>query len=534
MKRILLSICILLFVHGTASGQGAPLANAEKDGLYVKSMKQIMRLEDEEIDLATAVLVLSSDWNPNVKRRRYISRLDDMAYEIRNRLAAENIGINYRAISVINEYLYDELGFGSVSEAKNPNDLFLHSVLDNKRGYCLSLSILYLSLGERLDLPLYGVVVPGHFFVRYDGGGVRFNIETTGRGGYSDDEHYREKFNVPNVGWDHIYMLNLSNIQTLGCFLNNLGSVYTEMGDIESGLLAFKKAVEINPSLSESRANLGNIYLQKGMVDEAIQQYQMSLRINDNNAKVHNNLGMAYKQKGWLSSAITEYGQSIRLDTEYVDAYKNLASAYISQESYGKAIAKLKQAINLEPDDADCYSQLGDSYSRMGNYREAMFYYNKALDINRDLGEAHRGLGDCYSGLGKTKDGIRAYKKALSLKPDMVNALINLGNIYFQEEDYSDAIKYYKKAAALKSDEAMVHYNLGAAYSNKKDYEEAVGEYRKAIALEPKNGDAHRGLGLAYYNLKKYELALEHAKRAEELGGEDTAKLIEAIEKKLR
>ena len=324
MKRFLLSICVLLFLQGTASGQRKPLANAEKDGLYVKSMKQIMRLEDEEVDLATAVLVLSSDWNPDVKRRRYISKLDDMAYEIRNKLAATNTGTNYRAIAIINEYLYDELGFGSVSEAKNPNDLFLHSVLNNKRGYCLSLSILYLSLGERLGLPLYGVVVPGHFFVRYDGGGVRFNIETTSRGGYSDDEHYREKFNVPDAGWDHIYMLNLSNIQTLGCFLNNLGSVYTEMGDIESGLLAFKKAVEINPSLSESRANLGNIYLQKGMIDQAIHQHQMSLKINDKNAKIHNNLGMAYKQKGWLSSAVSEYNYSIHLEPDYLDAYKNL------------------------------------------------------------------------------------------------------------------------------------------------------------------------------------------------------------------
>ncbi|MHC4759552.1 MAG: transglutaminase family protein, partial [Planctomycetota bacterium] len=36
--------------------------------------------------------------------------------------------------------------------------MFLHTVMDKKQGYCLSLSILYLSIGERLGLPLYGVV----------------------------------------------------------------------------------------------------------------------------------------------------------------------------------------------------------------------------------------------------------------------------------------------------------------------------------------------------------------------------------------
>lgn len=534
MKKVLLTVCVLLFLQGTLLGQTAPLANAEKSGLYARSIEQIMRLEDEEIDLGTAVLVISSEWNPDVNWRRYIVKLDDMAYEIRRRLKAKNIGVNHKAIAVINNYLYDELGFRSVSEAKEPRDLFLHSVLDKERGYCLSLSILYLSLGERLGLPLYGVVVPGHFFVRYDRGGVRFNIEATSKGGYAEDEHYREKFNVPDAGRDHIYMLNLNKVQTIGCFLNNLGSVYTDVGDTEAALLAFKRAVEINPSLSESRANLGNTYLQRGMTDEAIQQYQMALRINPNNAPIHRSLGDAYSQREWFNSAITEYMQALRLDTEFVEAYKGLASAYCKQQMYGKAVAQLVHVLGLEPDDADCYRQMGDVYRQMGDCTEAIFQYEKALEIDRRLAEAHYGLGVCYNKLGQSDDEIRAYKNALSIKPDMVGALINLGNVYFREEEYDDAIRHYKKAAALKSDDAVVHYNLGSAYSNKENYIQAAAAYRKAIELEPAMGDAHRGLGFAYYNLKKYEQALGQAKRAEELGAEGSAELLKAIEKKLR
>ena len=135
-----------------------------------------------------------------------------------HRLKAKGPGATYRAVGVINEYLFDELGFKSIQQASDPNDLFLHSVLDRKQGYCLSLSILYLSLGERLGLPLYGVVVPSHFFVRYDDGRIRFNIETTGKGGNASDEHYIKKFKVPQGDHDSIYMLNLNKMQTLGCF----------------------------------------------------------------------------------------------------------------------------------------------------------------------------------------------------------------------------------------------------------------------------------------------------------------------------
>ena len=138
--------------------------------------------------------------------RRYLSRLDDMALEIRARYERKKPKENYQIILIINEYLFEELGFKAISEASDPNDLFLHSVLDRKRGYCLSLSILYLSLGERLGLPLYGVVVPGHFFVKYDDGQVHFNIETTSNGGTAPDEHYITKFNVPEEDQDIIYL----------------------------------------------------------------------------------------------------------------------------------------------------------------------------------------------------------------------------------------------------------------------------------------------------------------------------------------
>jgi len=180
-RRLSVIFCILVLSATCASGDGEPLANAGKEGLYAKSVEQVLRLAPEEVDLATAVLIISEQWSDIVEGRRYLRELDDMAFEVRRRIKSKGLRANFKAIPLINEYLFDELGFKAVKEASNPEDLFLHTVLDKRRGYCLSLSVLYLSIGERLGLPLYGVVVPGHFFVRYDDGRVRFNIETTKR-----------------------------------------------------------------------------------------------------------------------------------------------------------------------------------------------------------------------------------------------------------------------------------------------------------------------------------------------------------------
>jgi len=475
-----------------------------------------------------------------------VSVIDDMAYEIRERLKAKRLRANHRAIPVINKYLFDDLGFKSVKEASNPRDLFLHSVLDNKRGYCLSLSVLYLSLAERLGLPLYGVVVPGHFFVRYDNGRVRFNIETTSGGGTAADEHYINKFKVP-VDNDSIYMQNLDKMQTLGCFFNNLGNSYMDVGNIEQALVALERAVEINPSLAECRTNLGNIYLKKDRIEDAINQYRAALQINPADAKTHNNLGNAYTKAGRLDDAISEYSESLELDPNFTEVYTNLSVVYCEKKMFATAESVLKEAIALEPCTAlvqgGFYINLGNVYSQMGQCEKAILQYNRALKITKlktqnsklktIAAEAHYGLGLCYNKLGLVDDEIRAYKKALSLKPDMIAALANLGSAYFAKADYDAAIEQYKKAVRIKPDDPAIHYNLGAAYSNKADYEAAVAEHLRAVELEPEMADAHNGLAFAYYKLKEYELAWKYIKMAEQLDADITEDLSEAIESKL-
>ncbi len=532
-KIFLISFCVLFFTVGVSFGQNEALANEDKDGLYARSIEQVLRLDAEEVDLATAVLIVSEQWSNIVEGRRYLSDLDDMAFEVRARLRKKKLRTGYKAISVINEYLFDEIGFKSVSKASDPNDLFLHSVMDRKQGYCLSLSILYLSLGERLGLPLYGVVVPGHFFVRYDDGRTRFNIETTSKGGYADDENYIKKFKVPRDN-ENIYMVNLNKIQTLGCFFNNLGNSYNDIGDTEQAMLALERAVEINPSLAESHINLGNIYLGKDRIREAIEEYEEALEIKPNDAKIHNNLGNAYTKSGRLRKAVSQYTLSVELEPNFTEAYKNLANAYYSQERYGMAVSKLMQAIAIEPHDPNLYRQLGDVYSRMEDCEKGIYQYRKALNIKRDFVEAYYGMALCYERLDLIDDEIRAYKSALAIKPDMVAALVGLGNVYFNKQDYGAAIRQYKRAVLIEPGGSTIHYNLGAAYSNEGQYEQAVVEYEKAIEIEPKMGDAHNGLAFAFYRLDKYELAWHHIKAAKALGVEVSEDLIAAVEDELK
>ena len=151
-KIFIVFICIFVLSTIALARRETPLANDGISGLYARSIEQVLRLRENEVDLATAVLIVSENWSDMVYGRRYLSRLDDMAREIRERLREKKIPTNYRAIPVINEYLFEELRFTSLSEATDPNSLFLHTVLDKKEGYCLSLSVLYLSIALYISI----------------------------------------------------------------------------------------------------------------------------------------------------------------------------------------------------------------------------------------------------------------------------------------------------------------------------------------------------------------------------------------------
>jgi serine protease Do len=68
----------------------------------------------------------------------------------------------------LNRYLFEENGFhGSRHDYYHPANSYLNRVIDDREGIPITLSVLYLELGQRLEIPLEGVGLPGHFVVRW-------------------------------------------------------------------------------------------------------------------------------------------------------------------------------------------------------------------------------------------------------------------------------------------------------------------------------------------------------------------------------
>ena len=116
-------------------------------------------------------------------------------------------------IAILNRWLLKRHVSVNYSVSESGRLSFLPHVFGQDAGNCVGYSTLYLGLAERLDLPLHGVLVPGHCFVRYDDGHVRRNIETTDFGITHPDEHLER--HARERGWPIISLRGSESVPAI-------------------------------------------------------------------------------------------------------------------------------------------------------------------------------------------------------------------------------------------------------------------------------------------------------------------------------
>lgn len=158
-------------------------------------------------------------------------------------------------ISTINHFLFNEWGLIPEPDTSSVENVSLFSILRAKKASCLGLVCLYLAVTEELALPLYGVLLPGHLFLRYQDDSATINIETLKQGIARTDSFYRDHFRVP--ARDAYYLNNLDRRQVTGALLYNLGNECRKRERYEDAIAYYQRAVAVFPGLAEAWDNLG-------------------------------------------------------------------------------------------------------------------------------------------------------------------------------------------------------------------------------------------------------------------------------------
>lgn len=120
----------------------------------------------EKPDLLRAALLVAKLDDEEVDVEAYVDRVAQMAEAIRKDLDPR--ATPAERLAALDTYLFEENGFhGSRDEYHHRANSYLSSVIDDREGLPITLSVLYMAIAERLDVEVHGVALPGHFVVRY-------------------------------------------------------------------------------------------------------------------------------------------------------------------------------------------------------------------------------------------------------------------------------------------------------------------------------------------------------------------------------
>lgn len=205
-------------------------------------------------DLLQGALVINRYQYPDLDEDKVILQIEEIKREIWLGLQYEMSSIE--KIKLINHIFYNIYGFsGNTKNHHDPQNSYINQVLESKKGNQISLAIIYSTLAQKLDIPVYGVNLPQHFILGYideskreeQEFGVLFYINAFNKGaifGKHDVDQFLRQLNLdPLPG----FYAPCSNVEIIRRVIRNLISAYENLGS--------KEKVEELKELQEILAN---------------------------------------------------------------------------------------------------------------------------------------------------------------------------------------------------------------------------------------------------------------------------------------
>jgi regulator of sirC expression with transglutaminase-like and TPR domain len=250
----------------------------------LERLKALVTHAGGRFSVAEAALTIATHQYPDLDVASYLERLDAVALRLRRRLP-EDAG-RVHVIGILNHFLFEELGYsGNGENYYDPRNSFLNDVIERRLGIPITLSILYMEIGQRLGLRLAGVSFPGHFLVKcaIDRGIVVLDPFNAGMALSEEELRRRLARQLGNAYVDAApispYLQTAENAEIIARLLRNLKSIYLEAKHLTNALAMANMLLVIQPGSLRERRERGLIHYQLECYHSALQDlehYQQS------------------------------------------------------------------------------------------------------------------------------------------------------------------------------------------------------------------------------------------------------------------
>jgi TolB-like protein/Tfp pilus assembly protein PilF len=239
-----------------------------------------------------------------------------------------------------------------------------------------------------------------------------------------------------------------------------LATAYTSLGTIFVGaspeetrpkvIIAARKALELDPELSEAHVLLADVQQKQWQWAEAEAEYRRALELNPNDAAAHTGLARWLLCQGRLDEAL-DWARRGREHDPLAVSGTSIGWILFHARRYDEAIHELRSVLAVRPDDTDALWTLGFVLIAKGQSLEAIPVLAKTVSImDRSPGSIEL-LATAYAHAGRRTEALRLIDE---LKRRRQKSYIPAGafiNPYLGLGDYDQAFAWFERAYQEKS-----------------------------------------------------------------------------------
>jgi serine/threonine protein kinase/tetratricopeptide (TPR) repeat protein len=319
------------------------------------------------------------------------------------------------------------------------------------------------------------------------------------------------------------------NDQLDGAYLT-LGRVYSRTGQGDQAVVAFRRALDLNPLDFDTQRELANAYIATVAVQEAESVYLQAIESRRNCWRASNRLGVFYDGYGRYDEAEKQFRKVIEVAPKSPIGYTNLGLLYIKIERDQEAAKMLETSLQIQ-ELPRTYLNLGVAYFHQGCYADAARTMVKAVDLGLNDYRTWGDLAEAYLMVPELADRAPgAFRQAIALaeeetakSPADAEGRSLLANYYARLRDnekalaaISDALRLGPNNVNVLFQAALVHEMAGQRDRALETLEAALRagyslkEVRQSEPLKPLRSDPrYQELDEVGYNLQTNPQAAE-------------------------
>ena len=269
---------------------------------------------------------------------------------------------------------------------------------------------------------------------------------------------------------------------------------YAGMKDTTAALADMQKALQLDPSRSDSYLNLAMLQMHGEQWDAAEANFKKAADLGPKSTNALLSLGHFYQTRGRYPEAEQWFRRAIETAKDDPTPRLSLASLYMAENKLGQAEEFLRQSKKDFPNNPVGYRMLGDFYFSNNQLDKATDEYAVLYrDHPKDM-TVKKNYIQLLILKDRLDDARKLNDEVVKAKPDDSDAQVYKGEIEIRSGKANDAVNTLQAVLKNDPDNAVAHYQQGLAFDQLGNTNRAEAEWRDAVRLNPDIVEAHRAL----------------------------------------